>query len=107
MIAHEFVAAKFNGAEEMLQRFAFAATTKKFTQHGEIGFGESFVETQIDVETTTAENVREQVLHVEACFLDFALLQVGGAGLEYFEELFHAEREVLNRQTWQSALPRP
>lgn len=106
MVAHEFVAAKFNGAEEMLQRFAFAATTKKFSQSGKIGLGDSFVETQVDVETTAAENVREKMLHVEPGFLDFAFLQVGGAGLEDFEELFHAERNVLNRQTWQSARPR-
>jgi hypothetical protein len=32
------------------------------------------------------------VLHVEPGFLDLALLQVGGAGLEDFEKLFHAER---------------
>ena len=49
---------------------------------------------KVETVTATAEDVGEEVLHVEPGFLDLAFLQVGGAGLDDFEELFHGERRA-------------
>ena len=94
MVADKLVAAEFDGAEEMLKWFAFATATKKFAQGDEFGFGNGFIEAEVEIEPSAAEDVGEEVLHVEPGFLDLAFLQVGGAGLDDFEELFHAERRA-------------
>lgn len=64
MIAHELVSAKFDCAEEMLERLPFTTTAEQLTQRGEIGFGHCFVEAQVNIEATAAEDVRNEMLHV-------------------------------------------
>jgi hypothetical protein len=56
-----------------------------------LGLGDGFIEAEVEIEPTAAEDVGEEVLHVEPGFLDLALLQVGGAGLEDFEKGLHGE----------------
>lgn len=90
VVADELVAAEFDSAEKVLQRLAFTTAAQKFTQGGQLGLGDGFVEAEVEIEPAAAEDMGEEVLHVEPGFLDFSFLQVGGAGLEDFEELFHA-----------------
>lgn len=89
VIADEFVTAEFDGAEKMLQGLSFPTTAKKFAQGDKIGLGDGFSEAQVEIEPTAAEDVCKEVLHVEPGFLDLAFLQVGGAGLDDFKNLFH------------------
>jgi hypothetical protein len=94
VVADELVAAEFDGAEEVLQRLPFPTTTQEIAEGGQLGLGDGFVEAEVEIEPTAAEDVGEEVFHVEPGFLDLALLQVGGAGLKDFEKLFHAERRA-------------
>lgn len=93
VVADDFVTAEFDAAEEVLQGFAFATTAEEFAEGDQTGLGDGFVEAEVEIESAATKDVREEVLHVEPGFLDFTFLQVGGAGLEDFEEGLHGEND--------------
>lgn len=94
VVADELVAAELDGAEEVLKRLPFPSTAQEVAQSSQMRLGHGFVEAEVEIEPTAAEDVGKEVLHVESSFLDLAFLQIGGAGLEDFEKLFHAERRA-------------
>lgn len=94
MIADDLVATEFYGAEKMLEGLPLPAATQQFTQGREVSFGDGLVETEVEIESAAAEDVSEEVLHVEPSFLDFSFLQIGCARLEDFEKGLH--RRVSN-----------
>ena len=89
VVAHKFMAAEFDGAEQMLQRLPFPTAAQQLAQRHQIRLGDGFTEAQVKVEPTTAQNVGEEMLHVQPGFLDLAFLQVGGAGADDFEDELH------------------
>jgi hypothetical protein len=93
VVADEFVATEFDATEEMLQGLPFPATAQELAQDGEVGLRDGFTEAEVEIEPSAAEDVGEEVLHVQAGFLDFSLLQVGGTGVEDFEEGLHGEND--------------
>jgi hypothetical protein len=88
VVADEFVIAELDGAQQVLERLAFATTAQKVTQWGEIGLGDDFGKAQVEVQAAAAEDVGEEVLHIEPWLLDALFVEVGGAGGEDFEERF-------------------
>ena len=103
MIADKFMVAKLDGAQEVLQRLPFPTTAQKLPQRREVRLGQFFGKPQIQVQAAAAEDVGQQVLHVQPGLLDALFFEVGGAGGEDFEERFGGgiQDEVFCR------LPRP
>ncbi len=91
VVADELVTAEFDGAEEMLKRLPFPTAAEEFAQGGQTGLGDGFIEAEVEIEPTAAEDVGEEVLHVEPGFLDLSFLQVGGARADDFENELHGE----------------
>ena len=88
MVADEFMIAELHRAQQVLQRFALAATAQKLAQRREVRLGQLLGKTQVEVQPPAAEHMGQQVLHVQPGFLDALFFEVGGAGGEDFEERF-------------------
>ena len=91
VVAHKFMAAKFHAAQQVLQRLPFTATLQQIAQLHEFRLGHGFAKAQIQIQPAAVQHVGQQVLHVQASLLDLALLQVGGAGLDDFEDELHGK----------------
>jgi hypothetical protein len=93
MVGDEFVTAEFDAAEEVLQRLPFTTPAEQLAQGDEICLWDALAEAEVEIEPPAAEDVGEEVLHVQPGFINPALFQVGGAGLEDFEEGLHGEND--------------
>ncbi len=89
MVAHKFMTAEFDAAEQMLQRLPFPTAFKQLAQVHEISFRHALIEAQVEIQPTATQDVRQQMLHVQPGFVDLAFLQVGGARADDFENELH------------------
>ena len=86
LVAQENVLAEFNRAEEMLEGLALAAAPDEFAQRRQFWLGKRTLELEIKLDAFFAQRMSNEMLGVEARALDFPLFEIGGGGLQDFED---------------------
>jgi hypothetical protein len=89
-VGEELVSVEPDGAEEMLERNAFAALFQGLAKGDQIRLTDRLVEAQIELHPGAVELVGHQHLHVPPGVLDAALFKVARTAVEDFENRGHS-----------------
>ncbi len=87
------MAEKIDGAEQVLERHALRSALHEIAQRGAVLFAQRAVEREVEIHAPRhPERMGEEVLGVQPRALDALLLQVGGCGVQDFENSHHGRR---------------
>ena len=89
-ITNKSVAAKLDGSEQMLKRFALSAPLDQIAQRCQLRFVKLALEFQIQLDPFPAQHMREQVLRIQTWTLDVVLLEIARGRLKDFEHSHRA-----------------
>src|SRR5205807_8893448 len=84
-VAEKDVSAKFDRAEQMLERLVLPAPADKLAERRQFGLGQIALELEINIEPFPPERMRQQMFGVQARILNPAFFEVGGGGLKNVE----------------------